>query len=171
MIFFFFFFFRATDTLSRKKKKKIVQKVHHSVARLSPYPYPHVLFSAVQCYTLKTRFSLCSTAKLGIIPGIRLATYIIDQCYASRLTVLQFLVNRVKVVTFICARGHVHSRSAWAENIANAWLLLCKHMGTLQSAITLILRLESKFVQVKLLVLIHSVCPCKHVLKCSQPPP
>ena len=60
------------------------------------------------------------------------------------------------------------SRSAWAENIANAWL---PHMGELQRAITLILRRESKFPKVKSLVSTHSACPCKRYLpKCSPTP-
>ena len=46
---------------------------------------------------------------------------------------------------------------------------LYKHMGILQSAVTLILRYESKFPAIKILVLTHSACPCKKYLpKCSQ---
>ena len=33
-----------------------------------------------------------------------------------------FSANKVKVVTYICARDHAHSHSVWAENIANVWL-------------------------------------------------
>ena len=76
--------------------------------------------------------------------------------------------NWVKVVTYICAHGHTHSRNAWAENIANVWLPYT-NMGKLQSAITLIQRHES-IPAVNFLVLIHSACPYKnYVLKCSQP--
>jgi hypothetical protein len=39
---------------------------------------------------------------------------------------------------------------------------LYKHMGELQSAITLILRRESKFLKVRSLVSTHSACPCKN---------
>ena len=43
---------------------------------------------------------------------------------------LQLWPNRVKLVTVVCAHGHTHSRKAWAENIANAWLTcMYKHMG------------------------------------------
>ena len=57
------------------------------------------------------------------------------------------------------------SRSAWVENIANAWLP-CTNMvkGSIQKR-------ESKFFQVKSLVSIHSACPCKnYVPKYSQTP-
>ena len=59
-------------------------------------------------------------------------------------------------VTLIRARGHAH-------------VYIYKHMGKLQSAITSILRCESKFFQVKFLGLIHCACRYKnYVLKCSQ---
>ena len=55
----------------------------------------------------------------------------------------------------------------WNQNIAS----LYKHMGKLQSAITLIQWCESKISTVKYQVLIHSVCPCKNFApKCSQTP-
>ena len=62
------------------------------------------------------------------------------------------------------------SRSAWAENIANAWLPI-QTWEKLQRAVTSFLRCESKFFQVKSLVSTHSVCPCKnYVPKYSQTP-
>ena len=70
----------------------------------------------------------------------------------------------------MCVRGHAHSRSAWAENIANVWLPYtygktskCHNFNSE--------RRESTIPAVKFLVLIHSVCTyTNHVLKCSQIP-
>ena len=60
------------------------------------------------------------------------------------------------------------SCSAWAENMAKAWL---PYANIWENFKGLILRCESKFFQVKSLVLIHSVCPCKsYVPKCFQTP-
>ena len=74
------------------------------------------------------------------------------------------------VVTFMCARGpapHV----ARGRKTLQMHGFLYKHMGKLQRAITLILRRESKFFQVKSLVSTHSACPCKNYPpKCSQTP-
>ena len=66
-------------------------------------------------------FSVCSTAMLGIVPGYE-ATCTVDPYNTTRLPILQFWANWVKVVTFLCACGHAHSHSAWGENIANIWL-------------------------------------------------
>ena len=60
-------------------------------------------------------------------------------------------------------------RSAWVENIANAWLPIQTYMGILQRAVTLILMCELKFHPVKPVTLTHSACPYKnYVRKCSQ---
>ena len=87
---------------------------------------------------------------------------------ASRQPKLQFCQKLVKVVTFMCARSpapHV----ARGRKTLQMHGFLYKHMGKLQRAITLILRRESKFFQVKSLVLTHSACPCKnYVPKYSQ---
>ena len=70
----------------------------------------------------------------------------------------------------MCARGpapHV----ARGRKALQMHGFLYKHMGILQRAVTLILRRESKFFQVKSLVLTHSAFPCKNdPSKCSQPP-
>ena len=80
------------------------------------------------------------------------------------------------ILTKVGNGRHVHvrawprpSRSAWAETLQTHGFLY-KHMGKLQRAITLILRCESKFFQVKSLVLTHSACPCKNYPKCSLTP-
>ena len=57
--------------------------------------------------------------------------------------IVQFCANRVMVVTYMCARGHAYSRSAWAENIANAWLPYTNMENTL-GGISLIRRCQSK---------------------------
>ena len=64
------------------------------------------------------------------------------------IPIKQFSANWVMIVTFMCAHGPTHSHNTWALNIANVWLPYTK----LQGAITLILRHESKFFQVKFLV-------------------
>ena len=74
------------------------------------------------------------------------------------------------VVTLMCARGptpHV----ARGRKTLQVHGFLYKHMGKLQRAITLIVRCESKFPAIKILVLTHSACPCKNYPpKCSQSP-
>ena len=74
------------------------------------------------------------------------------------------------VVTLMCARGptpHV----ARGRKTLQVHGFLYKHMGKLQRAITLIVRCESKFPAIKILVLTHSACPCKNYPpKCSQTP-
>ena len=60
------------------------------------------------------------------------------------------------------------SRSAWAENIANAWLPIQTY-GVTSKGRNLILRRKSKFPGIKSLVSTHSACPCKNCPpKCSQ---
>ena len=36
----------------------------------------------------------------------------------------------------LCARDHAHSRSAWAENVANVWLPYTRHVGNTLGGIT-----------------------------------
>ena len=70
------------------------------------------------------------------------------------------------VVTFMCARDH-------APHVKHCKCMasLYKHMGKLQSAITLIQRRESKIPSIKFLVLTYSACSCKNYgPKCSQKP-
>ena len=63
------------------------------------------------------------------------------------------------------------SRSAWAETLQTHGFPVQTY-GKLQSAVTLILRCESKFLKVKSLHSIHSARRCKnYVPKCSQFPP
>ena len=73
-------------------------------------------------------------------------TCIAEPYNATRLPIMQFCANRVKVVTYVCWTifflNNAHSRNAWAENIANAWLPCTNIWETLQRAITLILRCE-----------------------------
>ena len=146
-------------TRNRHTKQKKKKKSEPSEKQQMLY-----LDSAVQCYTAS--FSVCSTAKLGIMPRDK-ATDIVDPYNVSRLPVLQFFANRVKVVTYLCARGHTHSRGKHCKRMASRY----KHMGKLQSAITLIQRRESTIPAIKLLVLIRSAYSYKnHGPKCSQKP-
>ena len=74
------------------------------------------------------------------------------------------------VVTFMCARGPAPHVACGRKTLQTHGFLY-KHMGKLQRAITLILRCESKFFQVKSLVSTHSACPCKNYPpKCSLTP-
>ena len=62
------------------------------------------------------------------------------------------------------------SRSAWAETL-QTYGFPVQTYGKLQRAVTLFLRRESKFFQVKSLVSTHSARPCKnYVPRCSQIP-
>ena len=53
------------------------------------------------------------------------------------------------------------SRSAWAETLQTHGFPVQTY-GKLQRAVTLFLRRESKFFQVKSLISAHSACPCKN---------
>ena len=54
-------------------------------------------------------------------------------------------------------------------HVAHGMNSICKHMGKLQRAITIILRCESKKSVIKFCISIHSACPYKNYLpKCSQ---
>ena len=109
------FFPRNPQTKQEKNCQKITTEyshIHSLVIQLSSVAPEKQAFQCV-----------CSTAKLGTMPGIRL------QC----------------------------------KRMAS----LYKHMGNTLGAITLILRCESKFFQVKFLVFIHSACLyTNHGLKC-----
>ena len=86
--------------------------------------------------------------------------------YVPRVTVT-YTYTRVSIILYVVFLNNAHSRNAWARNIANAWLPCTNIWETLQRAITLILRCESKIRLYHFLVLTHSVCPYKkYCLKC-----
>ena len=122
------------------------QKSSHST--LSPDPIP----SLAMLHTEKQAFQCAALQSWELRPGIK-GTCIVEPYNTSRLPIilLQFWANRVKVVTFICARGHAHSRCAWAENMA----FLYKHNGKTS---TITINCESTIPAVKLLVLIQRQC-------------
>ena len=76
------------------------------------------------------------------------------QCKQAPYTPILTKVGKGRHVCVRVPNGRF-SRSAWVENIANAWLPI-RTYGKLQRAITLIVRCESKFFQVKSLVSTHS---------------
>ena len=93
---------------------------------------------------------------------------IVEPYNASGQPVRQFWQKWVMVVNFVSARGR-------APHVARGRKTLQMHGFPMQtygiSAITLILRRESKFFQVKFLVFIHSACSYKnYALKYSQNP-
>ena len=80
---------------------------------------------------------------------------------ASKCLILHYWANRVKVVTYMCTRNPAHHVARGRKHCKCMASLYKHNMGKLQSAITLILRCESKFRNVKCLVSTHSACPCK----------
>ena len=90
---YFFFFFRATDTISRKKncpESTTQYSQTHS-------PYPQVLFSAVQFYTLKSKlFSVhhCKAGNNAWGKDYSVATYTVDPHSASRLPIIIAILSK-----------------------------------------------------------------------------
>ena len=157
---FFYLVFFSRDQHTKLNTKKMPEN-QHLVQLSNPRPYSQLSSVAHQ---KKTSFSVCNTAKLGIEPGDK-AACIVEPYSATRLPISKFWA---KVITFICAHGHVHSHSVWAEKTLQTYGFPIQTYGeTFWKC--LIQRCKSKFFQVKLLVLSQSAYPYKnYVLKCPH---